>query len=1243
MTTGKDVQLSAGLDASGVRKGTEEVKDAVRDMAGAVKQQGDAASKSVGGIGDGAEAAAKKLDRSTRSIIGSIERTTAATQAGDRGSAAYFETLARQRGVSTEVLRPYLDQLRQAEAAQKLAGVSLDKMGVSAKQTAAALRGVPAQFTDIVTSLQGGQAPLTVLLQQGGQLKDMFGGVGAAARALGGFVLGLVNPFTIAAAAAAGIAVAYKMGSEELSVFQRGLILSGNAAGVTAGQLADMAAGVSALGAGTQGRAAEILAQIATSASVGAANMERFTAAAIRFEAVGGPAADETAKAFADLAKSPLEASLKLNQATNFLTESVYKQIKALDEQGRTVDAARVAQEAYASAIESRTPQMLESLGYVERAWLAVKEATKAAADSLLSIGRVAGPEQAANALRNRIASVQAGNEGREGKSLLPELQAQLAALQQGAKYEAQSAFFSAERAASVKAGAEWDKETAKFLDKQVAQAREIARIESLGLAAGKGRAEIEQQIAAVREKYKPKAGPKVGADAFDTASLRAYSKGLDDLRGIASAANTSAEGLSKTQGKLRDIQADPAWATYSRQQQEQIIVSASLAQAEEDHAAATLQSAKAVEEASKSYAKWRKELTQGADVIDDQVAKLRTENAAAELTADGYTSLAQAIQLVEIARLEEQKTLMLGDELATSAIQREIDARRELTELIGSKDSREASTRAAKDAADEWKKSGEQIEQTITDALMRGFEGGKDAAKVFRDTLVNMFRTLVLRPVVQWAVQPVQSLLSSFAGQGAGAPGTAGGASTLQNASTLVSTGRNLAAGFSGLSLGVSNAAGTLSANAAGTGIDGLLATNGAYGTAGTGAGWAGTLGSAAGFAAGGAVGIYGGRAISNGYSAIGSSGNTAVNAGTIIGAIVGGPIGAAIGGLIGGATNRLFGRKAPETTDQGISGTIGGGDFTGQTFRDVLEKGGTFRSDKRYTQTAALPDDLSNYLDMASKSLLAEVTEFGKTLGLPVEQLAGITTKVRATLSGDTQKNQTAITEALTTYTDALAITFKSQIEPLRRYGETLTQALSRLSILQSFSEGINQLGGVFSDIASQSIDAREAFIEMAGGMDALSAKALSFAQEYYNRDEVAGLKASELQTVLAGAGVNADSVGSREDFRRLVEATDVSTAAGREQLAVLLNVAGTFADVADYIAETGSTLARVAEQAPTTGPVASLLAPTVTVDSAEQVVAIGRVESSVDRVGGLLGQLVELVRSGNRGGFSFEVARP
>ncbi|GCS11169.1 phage tail length tape measure protein [Escherichia coli] len=58
---------------------------------------------------------------------------------------------------------------RQALAAQKA--------GISVGQYKAAMRMLPAQFTDVATQLAGGQSPWLILLQQGGQVKDSFGGM----------------------------------------------------------------------------------------------------------------------------------------------------------------------------------------------------------------------------------------------------------------------------------------------------------------------------------------------------------------------------------------------------------------------------------------------------------------------------------------------------------------------------------------------------------------------------------------------------------------------------------------------------------------------------------------------------------------------------------------------------------------------------------------------------------------------------------------------------------------------------------------------------------------------------------------------------------------------------------------------------------------------------------------------------------------------------------------------------------
>ncbi len=270
---------------------------------------------------------------------------------------------------------------------------AMDNLGMSAKATSAALRGVPAQFTDIVTSLQGGQSPLTVLMQQGGQLKDMFGGVGAATRALGGYVLGLINPFTVAAGTVAALGVAYSQGADESAAFTRTLILSGNVAGATAGQLMDMSRSVAASSGATRGTVAEAMNEAAASGKIPLDMMARVTQAAIEMERAGGAAAAETVKEFAALGGEPVAAILKLNEKYRFLTASVYEQVKALSDQGRETDAAALAQSTYFDVLNGRIPALNANLGALEKAWRGVKEAAKWAWDSMLGIGREEGLE----------------------------------------------------------------------------------------------------------------------------------------------------------------------------------------------------------------------------------------------------------------------------------------------------------------------------------------------------------------------------------------------------------------------------------------------------------------------------------------------------------------------------------------------------------------------------------------------------------------------------------------------------------------------------------------------------------------------------------------------------------------------------------------------------------------------------------------------------------------------------------
>ncbi|QVW29083.1 tail tape measure protein [Pseudomonas phage Medea1] len=72
-------------------------------------------------------------------------------------------------------------------------GETLKKTGTSSAQTEQALRQLPSQFSDIFTSLAGGQNPLLVLIQQGGQIKDSFGGIGPTIDVLGGKIKSILG------------------------------------------------------------------------------------------------------------------------------------------------------------------------------------------------------------------------------------------------------------------------------------------------------------------------------------------------------------------------------------------------------------------------------------------------------------------------------------------------------------------------------------------------------------------------------------------------------------------------------------------------------------------------------------------------------------------------------------------------------------------------------------------------------------------------------------------------------------------------------------------------------------------------------------------------------------------------------------------------------------------------------------------------------------------------------------------
>jgi len=356
---------------------------------------GGRAEKAAEGVARGADKAAasiKKQKDELGDLLGEIDPTVKALGRLDE----LESKLAKQKklgALDASTFSEYQAKIDSSRTNLTRFDDSLTRTGNTAKQTAAALRGVPAQFTDIAVSLQAGQNPFTVALQQGGQLKDMFGGLGPAAKALGSYVLGLVNPFTVAAAAAAALGLAYYKGSQEADEYNKSLILTGNYAGTTADGLASLAKQVSST-VGTTGAAAAVLAQLAGSGNIAAYSFEEITKAALTMEEATGKAVGETVAQFASIAKEPVAASIKLNEQYHYLTASVYEQIVALEKQGEQAAAVRLATDAFADAIQSRGDQITQRLGLIEGAWNKVAKAAKWAWDSALDVGREATYEE---------------------------------------------------------------------------------------------------------------------------------------------------------------------------------------------------------------------------------------------------------------------------------------------------------------------------------------------------------------------------------------------------------------------------------------------------------------------------------------------------------------------------------------------------------------------------------------------------------------------------------------------------------------------------------------------------------------------------------------------------------------------------------------------------------------------------------------------------------------------------------
>ncbi|MBA2155864.1 phage tail tape measure protein [Enterobacter roggenkampii] len=377
--------------------------------------------------------AAEKQSAALKNLLGSIDPTIRAFNSLDEQHAqlvAHFEA-GRINGAQFEHFNTILNQTR-----ERLSGVAdvlpealsrqeaaARRAGISVGQYSAAMRTLPAQFTDIATQLAGGQSPFLILLQQGGQIKDQFGGVKGALTGVGDYLrtlIGFINPVTVGigglVVGLGAIAVAWYKGSQEAGEFNKQLILTGNYSAKSASQLTDLAQKIGG-SSGKVAAAARTLAEVVGAGTFKTDQLETVTRAALAMQEATGQSVDTTIKNFQKLYASPTKAAEDLNSTLHFLTSTQYDYISSLERRGEKEDAAEAAAKAYSQAEQKRSQQILDNMGLIERAAGSVSKALKGMWDELLNIGRPDAPNDMLRKMQAELAE-------RE-KALLPERQRQ--------------------------------------------------------------------------------------------------------------------------------------------------------------------------------------------------------------------------------------------------------------------------------------------------------------------------------------------------------------------------------------------------------------------------------------------------------------------------------------------------------------------------------------------------------------------------------------------------------------------------------------------------------------------------------------------------------------------------------------------------------------------------------------------------------------------------------------------------
>ncbi|MGE4241727.1 phage tail length tape measure family protein [Ramlibacter sp.] len=751
-------------------------------------------------------------------------------------------------------LQEYKEQWRQAEQATR------EGVGKVETQAAGAARASDS-LTDAARKQTGAL----------GEAKDK---ATALADALGTSVPRLAAVAAGAAAGAAAIgalAVAAYQGNQEQKQLNDTLLLTGNYAGLMSGQLDKMAMTLAASIGGNVGSAREVLAGLVATGRFTVDSLESVGEAVQLVARYSGQTNTQVLKDFAGMADGVSKWAAKHNEAYHFLNIETLRYIKQLDEQGEKQAAMRVTSEALSKHLGG---DLVQNLGLLESAWNKITSGASAAWAAMKGVGKTEGLDARIDAYNRAIEGMQSGLAGRSsgGQEQIRQLEAQrdaLLALQAVERVEARvrtevaDATINAGKADDewakgmeglrtkserMKAELQWWADRAKTRSAVTKDPEVLARID----------AELVDAQRRVREKYADKSGGRTPPRDPYESLLRQAEQRLAVLK----AEEEATEKLTDAERTLIKHKADLANG-YAKENQgserayraklEELVVRdkaiAQRAKEAKDREEAAKREAKEFDENAKANADRLEALEKSAQQTEDAAKKDLEHVATLGLTKRAVAEL-QAAKLEDMAVSKERLAIeadlidisgKMGD-----AMRREAAALRTRAQAARAGSVKEEAIDAAREAAKEWERTGQVIEDALYGGVQAGLRKGESFSKAFFKGLEQAAATTTLR----FGAQVGTSILGFSSGNGGGSNvlGAAGAGSSILNslglgASALTGTiGGTFGAGVMG-GLGVGAAGGY--SLLGGLELAGSLASSGAMmGAAGAALGTLGPIG---------------------------------------------------------------------------------------------------------------------------------------------------------------------------------------------------------------------------------------------------------------------------------------------------------------------------------------------------------------------------------------------------------------